>query len=104
MSNGVIAMRNLVTLVLALVLWGATTAASASNFIQNVGSGKCMQPAGGSLAEGAPIIQTTCNDSAIQRWEFLPANSTGTLFRLRNVVSGRCLDVAGWANNHTPIQ
>jgi hypothetical protein len=91
----------IVTALYGLSLAWVPTAAAQTYAIQNVGSDKCLQPVDQSLDEGAPIIQTTCNNSAFQRWEFI--YSTPTIFLLRNVGSGRCLDVAGGAANHQPI-
>jgi hypothetical protein len=99
-------MKNLVTLVLALILLEAVTAARAwpgvGFTIQNGRSGKCLQPADESLEVGAPIIQTTCNYSAIQRWELIYLH--GGTVKVRNVFSNLCLDVGGGATNHAPIQ
>jgi hypothetical protein len=98
-------MRNLVTLVLALGLLGVATVARADKYyyqIQNAGSGKCLQPI--ALEDGAPIIQTTCNDSPIQWWVFSATTPPAPpIFRLYNVGSARCLDASGGANDHTPI-
>jgi Ricin-type beta-trefoil lectin domain len=99
--------RWVVGLAIVAALYGLSlawvpTAAAQAYAIQNVGSDKCLQPVNGSLDGGAPIIQTTCNNnSAFQRWEFI--YSTPTIFLLRNVGSGLCLDVAGVAANHQPI-
>jgi Ricin-type beta-trefoil lectin domain len=99
--------RWVVGLAIVAALYGLSlawvpTAAAQAYAIQNVRSVKCLQPVDGSLDEGAPIIQTTCNNnSAFQYWEFI--YSTPTIFLLRNVGSGKCLQTSGGAANHQPI-
>ena len=80
--------------------WVPTVAAQ-YHFIQNVGSSKCLQPVDESLDEGAPVIQTTCNGSVFQIWEKLEIRQS--IFWWRNLGSGKCLETAGGAANHQPI-
>jgi hypothetical protein len=97
-----------VTLAIVAALYGLSlawvpTVAAQAGAIQNVGSRKCLQPVDESLDEGAPVIQTTCNGSAFQLWEVIPTTPPPTIFLLRNVGSGKCLETAGGAANHQPI-
>jgi hypothetical protein len=71
--------------------------------IQNTGNLKCLQPAGGSVDNGAPIVQEPCdptNDA--QKW-VRQFNGDFTN-RLVNKHSLKCLDARGGATNGTPVQ
>jgi hypothetical protein len=100
-----------VTLAIVAALYGLSlawvpTAAAAAGAapIRNVGSLKCLQPVDESLDEGAPVIQTTCNNSPFQLWDIIElTHSTPKIFLLRNMGSGKCLETAGGAANHQPI-
>jgi Ricin-type beta-trefoil lectin domain-like len=65
-------------------------------------SGKCLQPANGSLVQGAAIVQATCNGSIAQQWTVTSVSSTKV--HLVNRSSHLCLDARGKAVNGTPIQ
>jgi Ricin-type beta-trefoil lectin domain-like len=65
-------------------------------------SGQCLQPAGGSSALGAAIVQEPCNGSALQQWAVVPP--LGTKVHLVNRSNGLCLDARGGAANGTPIE
>lgn len=71
---------------------GARDVASLGSFhvIQNVANGKCLQPAGGSIAEGTTIVQGECGDrtAPILLWDLVPV---GNDFQFRNIASGLCL-------------
>jgi hypothetical protein len=68
----------------------ATPAAAATYYrVVNSKSGKCMSvEGGGSTANGANVIQWTCNGGGEQLWYW-----SGS--RLKNFKSGKCLSVAG---------
>jgi ricin-type beta-trefoil lectin protein len=70
---------------------GAFVPASAatSSEVLNGKSGKCLSVDDGSLADGALVIQWTCNGGPEQQWTF--ANNDTWL----NVRSGKCLSVEG---------
>jgi GH43 family beta-xylosidase len=60
--------------------------------IVNRNSGKCLEVAGGSTADGANIQQWTCNGGANQRWRLEDlADDTS---RLVNIGTGKAADVA----------
>jgi galactose oxidase len=69
--------------------------------IQNAETGWCLQPAGGSSAPGALVVQATCNGSLAQRWATAPASSG---VHLVNLSTGLCLDARGGADSGTPIE
>ncbi|WP_274912531.1 RICIN domain-containing protein [Streptomyces sp. WZ-12] len=55
-------------------------------------SGKCLTVAGGSLANGANAVQTTCTDGADnQSFQLIPAGNA--TFMVRAMHSGKCLEV-----------
>src|SRR5918994_156497 len=62
-----------------------------------------LDVAGGSLDNGAPIVQWDWHAGNNQR--FWIDDAGGDLFSLRSVHSGKVLDVSGWsADNGAPIQ
>jgi pectate lyase len=61
---------------------------------KGVGSGKCIQPRGGSPAAGTPSVIQTCSGGVAQRYAFL-ATSTSGFFTVRSASSGNCLAVQG---------
>ncbi len=85
-----------------------TSTASADDlpgrWIQNGGSGLCLQPANGSFAQGEAIVQVDCDKTTtLQRWEAINFSSDLRVFQLRNVATQFCLDAQGGATNHTPV-
>ncbi len=60
--------------------------------LKNVGSGKCLDVAGGSLDNGANVHQWDCHNTANQRWKI---QVEGDLYKLINVQTGKVLDVSG---------
>ncbi|WP_437324469.1 RICIN domain-containing protein [Sorangium sp. So ce381] len=75
-------------------LEGAITIdANAVYTIVGVQSGKCVQVAGGSTADGAAMQIASCNGST--RQQFRMESAGGGYYRIRNVNSNRCMDVAG---------
>ncbi|WP_437319434.1 endo-1,4-beta-xylanase [Sorangium sp. So ce385] len=64
---------------------------AATYTITGVQSGKCVEVAGGSTADGAGLQIATCNGSA--RQQFRMESAGGGYYRIRNVGSDRCMDV-----------
>jgi hypothetical protein len=97
----------------ALLLAGATSAAlgvavaapasAADNnlIIRNQGNLKCLQPVGGSVDLGVPIVQEPCDGTPVQQWSrvFVTGGS-----QFVNRATGLCLDARGGATNGTPVQ
>ena len=71
-------------------------------------SGECLQPAGGSSALGAAIVQERCNGSFLQQWSqaTVPSKSIfgSNQVQLVNLANGLCMDARGGAANGTPIE
>jgi GH43 family beta-xylosidase len=71
---------------------GETAATPTAYRIVNRNSGKCLEVAGGSSADGANIQQFTCNGGSNQRWRLEDlADDTS---RIVNVATGKPADVA----------
>jgi beta-glucanase (GH16 family) len=81
--------------------------------IVNAASGKCVDVAGASMADGGNIQQATCNTNLAQVFD-VTSTSTG-VYKLRNVGSGKAIDVSSsstadganvqqWADNGTNAQ
>ncbi len=62
--------------------------------VVNQYTGKCLDVAAGSTADGAKIQQWACNGSAAQQWR-LTATGTGA-YQLISRASGKCADLSGW--------
>jgi lysophospholipase L1-like esterase len=73
----------------------ATVDTSASYVLVNRGSGKALDVAGGSAADGASLTQWLRTDSANQRFQFV--ESGGGYYRLKAQHSGKVLDVFGYS-------
>jgi hypothetical protein len=58
-------------------------------------SGKCVEVAGSSTADGALIQQRTCNGQKNQQWNLVDVG--GGIWEVKNAVSGKCVDVSGWS-------
>ncbi|HEX2300884.1 MAG TPA: family 43 glycosylhydrolase, partial [Pseudonocardiaceae bacterium] len=71
---------------------GETAATPASYTIVNRNSGKCLQIADGSTADGATAQQSTCTGASSQRWRFEDLADDSS--RVVNVGTGKVLDVA----------
>ena len=56
----------------------------------NQKSGKCLDVASASTANGANVIQYTCGTSTNQQWQWV---AIGSYFQLKARHSGKCLDV-----------
>jgi hypothetical protein len=67
-----------------------TPFAGVFNPIRNVGNGKCLQPAGGSTAESAAIVQMPCTNSIAQGWQYVRVATNH--YRFINQLSGYCFD------------
>ncbi|MCH7231890.1 RICIN domain-containing protein [Glycomyces sp. L485] len=67
-------------------------------------SDKCADVVSGSTADGAEIIQYTCNDDNNQRWQLQSAG--GGYYQIVSWSSGKCLDIDGGstANGAQAIQ
>jgi len=76
-------------------------AETATFVLQNEENDGCLQPAGGSSALGAAIVEEPCNGSLAQQWTATPA-SAGV--HLVNSSSDLCLDARGGAVNGTPVE
>lgn len=57
------------------------------------GSGKFLQPSGGSTASGAAVVQSASSGAESQKWRI--ENQGGSNFRITNVASGMRLEVSG---------
>jgi len=93
--------------VLACSSLGAAAPANAATTYQtlrNWHSGKCLDVAGGSQADGARVQQYTCNGTPAQKWTKDPTDSG--YFQLEVAVSGDCLTVrnASQADNAPVVQ
>ena len=116
MRNGVRALTG--TLVAALLLLGFGTAgpatastgeprsvtalANAFHPIKNVGTGKCLQPQGGSPAVRTLIVPESCNGSAAQGW--LEQRVGNHHYWFINQGTGSCLDVDDGIGNGAPVR
>jgi hypothetical protein len=99
----VLVLTGAVSAALGLVAAAPANAADDNLIIQNTGNLKCLQPVGGSVDDGAPIVQEPCdatNDA--QKW-FRKFNGDFTN-RFVNKHSLKCLDARGGATNGTPVQ
>jgi hypothetical protein len=62
----------------------------------------CLQPQGGSIAEGTPIVQELCAPIAAQEW-FLVGMSNGH-YQLKNAQNLACMDAFGASVAKAPVQ
>jgi hypothetical protein len=60
--------------------------------VVNQNSGKCLDVASASTADGANVIQYACGGGANQQWQW---QAVGSYSRLVARHSGKCLDVVG---------
>ena len=61
--------------------------------LKNVATGKCLDVAGGSLANGAQLTTNVCsNPSTSQWWAQEVPGPVGSVYNLRNLPSGKCMD------------
>ncbi|WP_125777621.1 RICIN domain-containing protein [Antribacter gilvus] len=79
----------------ALPASAATVDTSAYYVLVNRQSGKAMEVADWSTADGAVVQQWTRNDGAWQQWRFV--DSGGGYYRLQNRHSGKVLDLWEWS-------
>jgi hypothetical protein len=73
----------------------ATVDTNASYVLVNRNSGKAMDVAGASTADGAAVHQWSRHDRANQQWQFV--DSGGGYYRLKSKNSGKVLEVANWS-------
>jgi len=74
-----------------------TSALTTNGFgpVKSILSSRCLSVDSSSTADGAQIIQWTCLGMNAQEWTFSPdpADTTGTLFFIKNLNSNKCLSV-----------
>ncbi|SPE58238.1 Extracellular exo-alpha-L-arabinofuranosidase precursor [Streptomyces netropsis] len=72
--------------------------------VVNLHSGKCLEVAGGSQANGARVQQYSCNGTVAQQWNKRPTSDG--YFQLVVASSGKCLEIANasQANNYRAQQ
>lgn len=87
--------------VIAIVLAVLPAAAQQPFVFYNSYTNMCLQPDGGSTANGQAIVQEPCNGQAAQEWIAYP---NGNKMRFMDALSGRCLDARGGAKDGTPVQ
>jgi GH43 family beta-xylosidase len=71
---------------------GEPSAVSTTYTVTNRNSGKCLDVAGSSSADGANVLQYTCNGRTNQRWRLEDLGDD--THRLVNVATGKVLDTA----------
>ncbi|MFJ8712291.1 family 43 glycosylhydrolase [Streptomyces violaceus] len=71
---------------------GEPSAVSTTYTVTNRNSGKCLDVAGSSAADGANVLQYTCNGRTNQRWRLEDLGDD--THRLVNVATGKVLDTA----------
>ncbi len=70
-------------------------------YLRNIKSNYCLDVANASYDDGANIQQYFCNYVPAQQWEL--TNIGGNVYSLRNINSGKLLDVA-WGGNGSNVQ
>jgi len=65
--------------------------------IRSAHSGKCLQPQGGSSADGAAIVQWDCGAGNHQLWSVDHVGDGYYIFR--NYATGKCVDILNNSNN-----
>ena len=63
--------------------------------LKGVHSGRCLEVANGSTANGANVQLWDCNGTTAQQFRFEAVS--GGYFQVRNIASNKCLDVWGWS-------
>jgi hypothetical protein len=73
--------------------------------IQNVNSGLCLSPAGGSAANNVQIVQYLCQELYIRSY-YVTYSSTLGAYQIKNYANGKCLSPAGGSggNNVAIVQ
>ena len=85
-----LAAASVTVLATALVWTGVGTATAATpGTIVGQQSGRCVDVASGSTANGAVVQVYDCNGTGAQQWQ------VGTNGTITNPQSGRCLDISG---------
>ncbi|NUT94633.1 MAG: alpha-L-arabinofuranosidase [Saccharothrix sp.] len=74
----------------------ATVDTSAWYVLVNRNSGKALDVAGASTADGAAVTQWSRHDGANQQWQFV--DSGGGYYRLKSKNSGKALEVDNWSS------
>ncbi|MFD5829133.1 RICIN domain-containing protein [Lentzea sp. NPDC060358] len=104
MRNRIVTTALASTAAIAGLLGTASPASADDHFdvtVRSAVSGKCLAPQGESFSDGVPIVQTTCNGSAFQRWDFIDKGNH--VVQIRNAVTLKCMDVLGLNNDGTPV-
>ncbi len=69
--------------------------------LENMKSGLCLSPAGGTSNRNEQIVQFTCDTDPSRLWTIEPVE--GNVVKIRNSKSGQCLTVAGGGSDrNTP--
>ncbi|MFC0712256.1 pectate lyase, partial [Cellulomonas biazotea] len=89
------ALATTVGLTVASSAQAASVDTSAYYVLVNRQSGKALEVANWSTADGANVQQWTRNDLTIQQWKFIDAGSGW--YKLQNRHSGKVLDLWGWS-------
>ncbi|HEX7303974.1 RICIN domain-containing protein [Lentzea sp.] len=92
------------TAAIAGLLGTATPASADDHFdvtVRSAVSGKCLAPQGESFEDGVPVVQTTCNGSPFQRWDFLDKGDH--VVQMRNAVTLKCMDAFGLNTDGVPV-
>jgi len=95
-----------ITLIATVAAAPRASAAVTYQQIRNWHSGKCLDVAGASHADGARVQQYTCNGTAAQRWYKDYIGSDHRFFYLEVAASGDCLEVKrdSYADNAPVVQ
>ena len=82
--------------ILALLFcYSSIAKADFTTTVQSVHSGKCLEVAGGSNANGANVQQWDCADVDQQRLTFIPVANKPDVYTIQFEHSDQCLDVSG---------
>jgi hypothetical protein len=77
----------------ALLSAGPASAGPGGVPIASAHSGKCIDLAAGSTADGGSVIQFTCHDRDNQRWHITRVVGSNAV-KIRSALTNRCLDIA----------
>ncbi len=71
--------------------------------IQNVHSGLCLSPAGGSRDVNVDIVQFTCDEDPSRLWTFRVVQGENSMVQIVNVNSGLCLTIAAGSTERNVV-
>ncbi|HET6529409.1 MAG TPA: RICIN domain-containing protein [Actinoplanes sp.] len=80
----------------------ATVDTNATYVLVNQHSGKAMDVYNWSTADGAPVVQFTRNNLAVQQWRFVDAGSG--YYKVRSVMSGKVLELPNATDGTALVQ